>query len=82
MTISDSTIDVTINSSNERVDIMLKNATFDGIALFSGMISTLPLELLIGTSMVLSEIVILVYYKVSELPKSVGTCISIAKLCT
>ena len=43
---------------------------------FFSMISTLPFELLIGTSMVLSEIVMLVYYKVSEPSKPVGTCIS------
>ena len=61
---------------------MLKNVTFDGIVLFFGMISTLPLELAIGTSMVLSEIVIIVYYKVSELSKSVGTLILVVKLRT
>ena len=61
---------------------MLKNATFDGIALFFGMISTLPLELWIITSMVLSEIVILVYYTVSEPSKSGGTFILVVKLCT
>ena len=81
MTISDSTIDVPMANSNGRVDIMLKNVTFDGIVLFFGMISTLPLELLIGTSMMLSEIVMLVYYKVSEPSKPVGTCILPVKLC-
>ena len=45
------------------------------------MISTLPLEPLIGMSMMLSEIVIMVYYKLSEPSKSVGTCISPVNLC-
>ena len=81
MTISDSNIDVPINSSNGRADTMLKNVTFDVIALFFGMISTLPLELLIVTSMMLSEIVILVCYKVSELSKSARTFVLTVKLC-
>ena len=79
ITISDITIDIPIHSSNGRVDIMPNNATFDGIAQFFGMISTLPLVLTNGTSMVLSEMVILVYYKVSRPSKSVGTCIFIVK---
>ena len=58
---------------------MPKNATLDGIAPFSGMILTLPLELTNGTSMVLSEMVTLLYYKVSEPSKSVGICIFIVK---
>ena len=44
------------------------------------MISTLPLELAIGTSMVLPKNVMLLYYKVSELSKSVGTCILMVNL--
>ena len=61
---------------------MLKDATIDVIALFFGMISTLSLELAIGTSMMLSDIVIIVHYKVSETSKSVGAFILIVKLCT
>ena len=75
MTISDDTIDVPMASSSGRVDTMLKNCTFDVIALFFGMILSLPLELAIGTSMVPSDIVIIWYYKVSETSTSVGTCI-------
>ena len=69
-------------SSSGRVDIIPKHTTFDIIPLFFGMISTLSLELAIGTSMVPSENDMLVYYKVSEPSKSVGTCILIVKLCT
>ena len=47
---------------------------------FVGMISTLPVELLVGTSMMLSGIVVLMYCKVSKRSKSVGTCISPLKL--
>ena len=61
---------------------MPKNGTFDRITLFFDMISTLPLELAVGVSMMLSDIVTIVYYKVSEWSKSVGTCILIVKLCT
>ena len=82
ITISDSIIDVPIHGSSGRVDIMPKNGTFSRIVLVFGMISTLPLELAIGTSMMLSEIVIMMYYKVSEPSKSVGTCILSVKLCT
>ena len=69
-------------SSSGRVDIIPKNSVLLPKVVLFGMISTLPLELAIGTSMVLSEIVMLVYYKVSEPSKSVGTCILIVKLCT
>ena len=75
MTISDGTIDVPMASSSGRVDTMLKNYTFDVIALFFGMILSLPLELAIGTSMVLPDIDIIKYYKVSETSKSFGACI-------
>ena len=82
LTISDSIIDIPMASSNGRVDTMLKNYTFDVIALFFGMILSPPLELGIGTSMMLSDIVIIGYYKVSETSKSVGAFILIVKLCT
>ena len=59
MTISDGTVDVPMASSSGRVDAMLKNYTFDVISLFLGMILSLPLELAIGTSMMLSDIVII-----------------------
>ena len=71
-----------MHRSSGRVDIIPKSTTFDKITLFSGMISTLSLELLTVTSMVLSENVMLVYHKVSEPSESVGTCILIVKLCT
>ena len=58
---------------------MSENGAIPSKAAFFGMISTLPLELWIGMSMVLSEMVILVYYKVSETSKSVGICIFIVK---
>ena len=74
------TIDVPIHTSSERVDIMPKYGTFDRMALFFGMVSTLPLELAIRTSIVLSEIVILVHQKVSEPSKSVVILILIVKL--
>ena len=45
------------------------------------MISTLPLELSIEMSMVLSEMVMLVYYKVFDMTKSVGTFILASNLC-
>ena len=69
-------------SSSGRVDIIPKNSVLLPKVVLFGMISTLPLELAIGTSMVLSEIVMLVYYKVSEPSKSVGRCILGVKLCT
>ena len=84
MTLTDSIIDVPIYTSSGRVDIIPKNGTFNRIILVFDMISisTLPLELAIGVSMMLSDIVIIVYYKVSEWSKSVGTCILIVNLCT
>ena len=82
ITLPDSIIDVPIYTSSGRVDIIPKNGTFNGITLISDMISTFPLELAIGVSMMLSDIVIIVYYKVSEWSKSVGTCILIENLCT
>ena len=69
-------------SSSGRVDIIPKNSVLLPKVVLFGMISTLPLELAIETSMVLSEIVMLVYYKISEPSKSVRTCILIVKLCT
>ena len=69
-------------SSSGRVDTMLKKYTFDAIAVFFGMILSLPLELAIGTSMILSDIDIIEYYKVSEASKSVGAFVLIVKLCT
>ena len=81
ITISDSTIDVPIDNSNGRVDIMQENAPLGRNVLFWGMISSLPLVVWIGTTMMLSEIIILAYYKVSEPSKSVGTCISPVNLC-
>ena len=71
-------------SSSDRVDIIPKNGSFYRITLFFDMISTLSLELAIGMSMVLSNIVILMYYKVSEQSKSVGACmlpINLQKYC-
>ena len=82
ITIADSIIDVPIYTSSERVDIIPKNGTFNRIPLIFDMISTLSLELVIGVSMMPSDIVIIVYYKVSEWSKSVGTCILIENLCT
>ena len=66
MTISDSINDVPIDNSNGRDDVMQKNRAIPSKVAFSSMISTLPFELSIGTSMVLSEIVIIVHDKVSE----------------
>ena len=71
MTILDTTIDVPLVSSNGKVDIMPKNGAITSKVAFFGMISTLPFKLWIGMSTVLSEMVILVYYKVSEPSKSV-----------
>ena len=82
ITFSDSTIDVTVNSSSDRVDIIPKNSVILSKVVLFGMISTLPLELAIGTSMVLSDIVIIWYYKVSEISKSVEAFVLIVKLCT
>ena len=62
---------------------MPENGTLNRITpLFFDMTSALLLELAVGMSMVLSDIVILMYYKVSEQSKSVGTCILSVKLCT
>ena len=82
ITISDGIIDTPMASLSGIVDAMLKNCTFDVIALFSGVILFLTLELAIGTSMMLSDIVIIGYYKISETSKSVGAFILIVKLCT
>ena len=46
------------------------------------MILSFPLELAIVMSMMLSDIVIIEYYKVSETSKPVGAFILIVKLCT
>ena len=80
-TISDSIIDTLIANSSGKVDIMSKNSVILLKVPFFGMVSTLQLELAIGTSMVLSDIVIIVYHKVSEWSKSVGTFISPVNLC-
>ena len=79
--ISDSTVDVQVDGSNDKDNIMPKNRAIPSKAAFFDMISSLPLEVWIGTSMMLSEIVILAYYEVSESSKSVGTCISSVNLC-
>ena len=76
MMISDSIIDVPIRSSKVKDNIIPKNRVIPSKVAFFGMISSLPLDLRIGTSMMLSEMVILVYHKVSAPSKSVGTCIS------
>ena len=81
MMISDSIIDVPINGYNDKDDIMPINRAIPSKVAFSGMISSLPLEVWIGTTMMLSEIVILAHYNVSEPSKSVGTCISHVNLC-
>ena len=81
ITISDSIIDILMASSSGRVDIMSKNSVILLKVPYSGMISTLPLKLAIGVSMMLSGSVILMYYKVSESSKSVGTSISPVKSC-
>ena len=60
---------------------MPKNRAIPSKVTFFSMISTLSLELLIGTSMMLSEIVMLVYGKVPEPSKPFGTCILPVKLC-
>ena len=82
MTLPDSIIDVPIYTSSGKVDIISKNGTLDRITLVFDMISTLPLEVAIGVSMMLSDIVIIVCCKVSEWSKSVVTCILIENLCT
>ena len=77
MTISDSTIDIPTASSSNRADVMSKNS---GVILlrvpFSGMTLTLVLKVYIGTSMMLPGNVVMMYYKVSEWSKPVGTSIS------
>ena len=82
ITISDSIIDVPMASSSRRVDIMPKNMRIALRVPFFGMVSTLPLELWIGTSMMLSEIVIIVYYTVSESSKSYRSFVAMVKLCS
>ena len=69
-------------SSSGRVDTTLEKYTFDVIALFFGMILSLPLQVGIGTSMMPSDIVTIAYRKVSEASKSVGAFILIVKFCT
>ena len=60
---------------------MPENGTLNRITpLFFDMTSALLLELAVGMSMVLSDIVIILYYKVSEWSKSVGICILIVEL--
>ena len=77
ITISDSTIDIPIASSSNRADVMSKNS---GVILlrvpFSGMTLTLVLKVYIGTSMMLPDNVVMMYYKVSEWSKPVVTSIS------
>ena len=77
ITISDSTIDIPTASSSNRADVMSKNS---GVILlrvpFSGMTLTLVLKVYIGTSMMLPGNVVMMYYKVSEWSKPVGTSIS------
>ena len=65
-TISDSIIDTLTVSSCGRDDIMSENSVILLKVSFFGMVSIFQLELAIGTSMVLSDLVIIVYYKVSE----------------
>ena len=65
-TISDCIIDTPTVSSCGRDDIMSKNEVILSKEAYFGMVSTLQLVVAIGKSMVLSDIVILVYYKVSE----------------
>ena len=83
MTISDSTIDVPMASSSGRDNIMPENKEILSKVPFSSIVivSTLLLEVAIGTSMVLSDIATLVYYKVSEQSKSVVTSISLVNMC-
>ena len=79
--ILDSTIDVPIASSSGRDNIMPENKEILSKVPFFSMVSTLLLEVAIGTSMVLSDIATLVYYKVSEQSKSVVTSISLVNMC-
>ena len=83
ITISDSIIDVPMATSSERDDIMPENRPILLKVPFFGMVSTLQIELAFRISMMLSDIVMLVYFNVSELSKSVGTTFSLrAKSCT
>ena len=82
ITISDSSIDVPMATSSGRDNIMPKNRAITSKVYFFSMVSTLPLELAIATSMMLSGIVIIWYYKVSETSKSVGAFILLVKLWT
>ena len=68
-------------SSSGRVDTMPKNKAILSKVPYFGMISTLSLEVWIGTSMVPFKIIIVVYYKVSDPSKSVGACILPVNLC-
>ena len=81
ITVSDSIIDTPIAGSRGRVDIMPKISAILLKVLFFVIISTLPLEVYIGTSMMLSGSAIMGYYKVSDRSKSVGTCILIVNSC-
>ena len=58
---------------------MPENGTFTTIVLFFGMISTLSPEVCIETSMMLSEMYVIVYYKVSGPSNYLGTSIFIVK---
>ena len=60
---------------------MSKNRPIPLKVSFFDIVSTLSLAVWIDMSMVLSKIIILVYYKVSEPSISVGTYILIVKLC-
>ena len=61
ITISDSIIDTPMASSSWRVDTMPKNASFDRITPFFDIISSFPHEVTVGVSMMLSDIVLVVY---------------------
>ena len=80
ITISDSTIDVPMASLSWRVDTMPKNDTFDRITSVFDIISSLPHELTVGVSMMLSDIVPIMYYKVFENANSLGLSIFMVKL--
>ena len=83
MTIPDSTIDVPVATSSGRDNIMPENKEILSKVPFSSIVivSTLLLEVVIGTSMLHFYVAMPVYYKVSEQSKSVGTSISPVKLC-
>ena len=61
MMISDSAIDVPTDDSYDKDDIMPKNRAIPSKVAFFGMTPSLPLEIWIGTSMMLSGIVIIAY---------------------